>query len=149
MQRNPWSAQNKPLIGTKVRIDPNISNKYFNVIFEVVDFKVKNVVINADSVVRLRINPEWLLPIEAGNTTTTVQNVPQFVPLHVGTVVRITDPRIKIDPNTLLVVLVDNTHKNNTVKLGYLGGSNRYWPRVSRGVVVVVPLTELAQALTA
>lgn len=166
MQEGPWTPQNKPATDTRVIINPDVSSKYPGV-WKVINRLQVNVVLQRENGVgkNLRIRPEYLLPAptqtpinpltstaiggltEYSAAEAIVQDVPVYAPLEIGTVVRVAGPSVpkaKLSPDTLMVVLADNTYKNNSVKLVELGGNKgRYWPKIPRGYITVVKLVDI------
>jgi len=157
MAEGPWTPQNKPARGTRVVVNQDhFPGKYAGVVWVVDKSMQVNVELNPESGTgkRLRIRPEYLLPATDENVARdgkgytvkhdgdSTQLIPHHPPLDNGTVVRITAPGYR-DTGELFVIAADNTYKNNTVKLHFLGGSQRYYPRVPRGHVTVVPLADI------
>jgi len=161
MIEGPWTPQSKPAKNTRVVVNQDhFPGKYAGVVWLVDKALQVNVELKPESGVgkRLRIRPEYLLPATEENvvkdgkgytverTADSVSLIPVYPPLENGTVVKIIAKNYK-DGDKLMVVAADNTYKNNTVRLHYLGGSKRYYPSVPRAHVEVVPLEELAAIL--
>lgn len=136
----PWTAQNKPPVSTEVIVNPAYTAKYVGKRWTVHSHRVKNVLLaplnQPVGAKRLIIPPEMLLPTF-------------YPPVPEGSVVRVKGPRWKQSPEKLYVVLIDNTYKNNTVRITELGGAQNgsYWPKVPRGYLTVIPLDTLVAAL--
>jgi hypothetical protein len=159
-----WSPTHKPAIGTKVIINPQLNHvKYAGIVWMVKKWRQKNVLLaRANGAVGkdLIVNPEMLLPaptpqpvadpLSSTSLTGTemaaiVETVPYYPPISEGSVVRVAGPTWKHSTEKLYVILVDNTHKNNSVKLTELGGTQNgaYWPRVPRGFITKVDLADI------
>lgn len=148
MSKSHWTEMNKPMIGTQVIINPNIFPKYTGIQYRVHSHQVKNVTVEPVSGVgkKVRIRPNYLLPNDGAQIVgvPVVTDVPMYEPLNIGTIVKVEGPGFK-DSHKLFVVLADNTYKNNSVKLGFLGGeTGKYYPSVPRSFVTKLSLTEAA-----
>ena len=161
MQEGPWTPQNKPVNGTLVTVNPEISTKYPGV-WKVIKQLQVNVLLERENGVgkKLRIRAEYLLPAPEkapvnplystaiGGLTETpavVTTIPVYDVLHLGNIVKVAGPGWKQPADRLFVVLADNTYKNNTVKIVELGGNEKdsHWPKVPRGYLTVVPLADV------
>lgn len=143
MQSTVWSTQNKPPVGTPVIVNPQIIAKYAGVRFEIKSHRVKNVLLKRTTGGKdLIIDPAFLLPAST-ETTTTVEAIPTYPPVNPGTIVKVTGPGWKEPESRLFVVHTDNTYKDNTVRLSYLGGNAQYYSKVPRSYLTVVPLADL------
>lgn len=145
-----WSPTNKPALSTLVKVNPTYTTKYPGT-WRVKSHRVKNVLIaRVDTTGKdLIVNPELLMPAvkpvtdplnstAVGNVEPVAETIPFYPILHQGTVVKVSGPTWKENPNQLFVVHTDNAYKNNSVRLSYLGGRSAYWPRVPRGYITVV-----------
>src|SRR5687768_8549049 len=145
MIEGPWTPQNKPAKHTRVVVNQDhFPGKYAGVVWLVDKLLQVNVELRPESGVgkRLRIRLEYLLPATDENvakdgkgytvhsTSDSTTLVPLYPPLENGTVVKIAGPGVKEDPNTLFVIAADNTYKNNTVRVHYLGGSRKYYSSI-------------------
>ena len=163
MQEGPWTAERKPAKYTRVVVNQDyFPGKYVGVVWLVDKLMQVNVELKPESGVgkRLRIRPNYLLPATEENvakdgkgykvksTADSTTLIPVYPPLENGTVVKIIAKNYK-DGDKLMVVAADNTYKNNTVRLHYLGGNRRYYPSVPRAHIEVVPLEEVAALLIA
>lgn len=146
MMKSPWSEIKKPMIGTQVIINPNIFPKYAGIQYRVHSHQVKNVTVEPVNGIgkKVRIRPGYLLPNDGAQIVGApmVTDVPMYEPLNIGSIVKVEGPGFK-DSHKLFVVLADNTYKNNSVKLGFLGGeTSKYYPSVPRSFITKLSLTE-------
>lgn len=150
----------KPAIGSKVIIRPenDPEQEFTGIVFEVIDHQRVNISIKAlgegaallGRRARLRLKPDLVQAAPEGydaTTTATAQLVPFYDLIPVGAVFTVSAGALRgVDSSTLLVVLGGNGTSYKAAKLG--GDNDRYFPKVARAAMTVVPLDEIAERLT-
>jgi hypothetical protein len=151
-----------PAIDSKVIIRPEVDPDmtYAGIVFKVVDHARINITIEAVSDgaaqqlgrrSRLRLNPDMVTAAPEGYdaaTTATAAFVPYQPSVPVGAVFTVPAGALRgVDASTLLVVIGTNGAAYKAARLG--GDDHRYFPKVARAAMTVVPTAELPTRLTA
>ncbi len=151
----------KPAIGSRVIIKPECDAEleYTGVVFEVVDHQRVNIDIKAlgegakrlGRKAKLRLNPDLVTAAPDGyddHTTATATLVPYYEPIPLGAVFTVKAGALRgVSESTLLVVLDVNRQVYKAARLG--GDDNRYFPKVARAAMTVVPFDQIAAHLAA